>query len=81
MLNPNFQFLHNPISQESNMPSEVKDKKSQPIQEGDKVWTPFRGGKREGDVERIVVTEDEAKETDVKNPPKVRSIQLLGSRS
>ncbi|KAH6976617.1 hypothetical protein EDB80DRAFT_594307 [Ilyonectria destructans] len=53
------------------MPSEVKDKKSQPIQEGDKVWTPFRGGKREGDVERIVVTEDEAKETDVKNPPKI----------
>lgn len=57
------------------MPTEVKNKKSQPIKEGDEVRTPFRGGKREGDVERVVMTEGEAKEADVKNPPKVPGIQ------
>ncbi|KAK7394018.1 hypothetical protein QQX98_013196 [Neonectria punicea] len=54
------------------MPTEVKDKKSQPIKEGDEVRTPFRGGKREGGVEKVVMREgEEAKEADVKNPPKV----------
>ncbi|KAH7111011.1 hypothetical protein B0J13DRAFT_489591 [Dactylonectria estremocensis] len=53
------------------MPSEVKDKKSQTIHEGDEVWTPFRGGKRQGEVDRVVMTDTEAKEADVKNPPKV----------
>ncbi|KAH7117204.1 hypothetical protein B0J13DRAFT_514143 [Dactylonectria estremocensis] len=53
------------------MPSEVKDKKSRTIHEGDEVWTPFRGGKRQGEVDRVVMTDTEAKEADVKNPPKV----------
>ncbi|KAH7134027.1 hypothetical protein EDB81DRAFT_902793 [Dactylonectria macrodidyma] len=53
------------------MPSEVKDKKSQTIHKGDEVWTPFRGGKRQGEVDRVVMNENEAKEADVKNPPKV----------
>ncbi|KAH6959749.1 hypothetical protein BKA56DRAFT_501172, partial [Ilyonectria sp. MPI-CAGE-AT-0026] len=47
---------------------------------GDEVRTPFRGGKREGDVERVVMTEGEAKEADVKNPPKVLFTDQLGHR-
>ncbi|KAL6909093.1 hypothetical protein GGI43DRAFT_167838 [Trichoderma evansii] len=49
----------------------VQDKEGKPIEEGDDVWTPFRGGKREGEVEQVVYTEEEAKEADVKHPPKV----------
>lgn len=50
---------------------EIQDKKSQPIKEGDEVWTKIRGGKREGTVEEVVTSEKQAKEADVKNPPKV----------
>ncbi|KAK5993787.1 hypothetical protein PT974_07224 [Cladobotryum mycophilum] len=53
------------------MPSVAKDKNSEPIQEGDHVWTRFRGGRREGNVENIVTDEEQAKKEDVKNPPKV----------
>jgi len=57
------------------MSEHLKDKRDQPIQEGDKVSSHFRGGKREGVVEQIVTNEDEAAEVDsdvnVKNPPKV----------
>ncbi len=53
------------------MSAEVKDKNSQPIKEGDDVWTPIRGGKREGEVEQVVKTEEKAREEGVKNPPKV----------
>ncbi len=58
------------------MPSDIKDKTAQPIKEGDHVWTAFRGGHREGDVEKIVNTEKEAKEAGVKNPPKVPPMRL-----
>ena len=51
----------------------VQDKDGKPIQEGDEVWTPIRGGKRQGKVEDIVCTEEEAKYAYVKNPPKVFS--------
>lgn len=53
------------------MSPSVQDKEGKPIEEGDDVWTPIRGGKREGEVEKIVYTEAEAKEADVKHPPKV----------
>jgi hypothetical protein len=53
------------------MPSDIKDKNSQPLKEGDHVWTAFRGGRREGDIDKIVTNEQEAKEEGVKNPPKV----------
>lgn len=55
------------------MPTGVKDKNSEAIEKGDSVWTPFRGGKREGKVEKVVRFEREAKEEGVKNPPKVTS--------
>jgi hypothetical protein len=51
--------------------SQVKDKEGEPINVGDSVWTPFRGGKHEGTVANVVTTEEEAKEEGVKNPPKV----------
>ncbi|EKM57866.1 uncharacterized protein PHACADRAFT_206736 [Phanerochaete carnosa HHB-10118-sp] len=52
----------------------LKDKDGEPIQEGDKVFTRFRSGKREGEVEQIVTNGDEAakiSDINVKNPPKV----------
>ena len=51
--------------------SEIKDKQGEPIHKGDTVWTPFRGGKRQGTAEKIVTTEAEARQEGVKNPPKV----------
>ncbi|KAG4424243.1 hypothetical protein IFR04_002647 [Cadophora malorum] len=53
------------------MSANVEDKKGNAIDEGDRVWTKIRGGKREGEVEGIVTTEEEAKKENVKNPPKV----------
>jgi hypothetical protein len=54
------------------MAHQTKDKNSEPIEEGDQVWTRIRGGKHEGKVEKIVTTAEEAEEEGVKNPPKVR---------
>ncbi|KAL7935185.1 hypothetical protein V8C35DRAFT_298720 [Trichoderma chlorosporum] len=62
------------------MPPKVHDKEGQPIQEGDEVWTRIRGGKRQGEVEDIVYTEEEAKSADVKNPPKVLFTDQHGHR-
>ncbi|KAJ4196196.1 hypothetical protein NW759_016428 [Fusarium solani] len=53
------------------MAPEVKDKNSEPINKGDHVWTRIRGGRHEGDVEKVLNTEKEGKEEGVKNPPKV----------
>jgi len=53
------------------MPTQVEDKKGNAIDEGDRVFTKIRGGKREGEVEEIVMTQEEAKKENVKNPPKV----------
>ncbi|KAF9254565.1 hypothetical protein L218DRAFT_471880 [Marasmius fiardii PR-910] len=51
--------------------NEVFSKQGEPIEVGDHVYTPFRGGRHEGDVEKIVRTAEEANEENVKNPPKV----------
>ncbi|KAI3332214.1 hypothetical protein HD806DRAFT_529977 [Xylariaceae sp. AK1471] len=53
------------------MPNEINDKHGEPIKEGDHVYTKIRGGRHEGDVDKIVTTEAEAKEEAVKNPPKI----------
>lgn len=53
------------------MSDQIKDKNGQPIKEGDTVYTPFRGGKHEGEVDKIATTKEEADEEGVKNPPKV----------
>ncbi|PMD54028.1 uncharacterized protein K444DRAFT_570555 [Hyaloscypha bicolor E] len=53
------------------MSGKVEDKKGNPIEVGDTVFTKIRGGKREGEVDKIVMTEKEAKNEVVKNPPKV----------
>ncbi|KAL2020300.1 hypothetical protein VTK56DRAFT_8528 [Thermocarpiscus australiensis] len=53
------------------MPSEVKDKTGQPIKEGDHVFARSRGGRHEGDVEKVVTTAQEAEQEGVKHPPKV----------
>ncbi|KAK6858601.1 hypothetical protein PG995_004510 [Apiospora arundinis] len=54
----------------------VRDKHGEPIQEGDHVYTPIRGGRHEGEVEEIVTSDQEAKKEEVKNPPKVRIYRL-----
>jgi hypothetical protein len=53
------------------MPSEVKDKKGESIQEGEHVFARSRGGRHEGEVERIVTSKKEAEREGVKHPPKV----------
>ncbi|KAF8457916.1 hypothetical protein BDZ91DRAFT_685650 [Kalaharituber pfeilii] len=53
------------------MSRQVKSKEGEPIHEGDHVYTPFRGGRHEGDVEAIVTTQEEADREGIKNPPKV----------
>jgi hypothetical protein len=55
-----------------NMPSDIKDKEGEPIQPGDEVMTKIRGGKREGEVDKIVTDEADAEKEGVKNPPKAR---------
>lgn len=54
------------------MSDQIKDKQGQPIEEGTHVYTKFRGGRHEGDVEAIATSKEEAEELGVKNPPKVR---------
>ncbi|KAF4633172.1 hypothetical protein G7Y89_g4950 [Cudoniella acicularis] len=53
------------------MSGKVEDKRGNTISEGNRVFTKTRGGKREGEVEEIVMTTEEADEKNVKNPPKV----------
>ncbi|KAI9694308.1 MAG: hypothetical protein M1820_009032 [Bogoriella megaspora] len=53
------------------MAEQVHSKEGEPIEEGDHVYTKIRGGRREGDVDKVVISEEEAKEEGVKNPPKV----------
>ncbi|EXJ68984.1 uncharacterized protein A1O5_07919 [Cladophialophora psammophila CBS 110553] len=42
--------------------SDIKSKGGAPIEDGDTVRTPYRGGKHEGQVEQIVTSEKQAKE-------------------
>ncbi|RMJ23003.1 hypothetical protein PHISP_06117 [Aspergillus sp. HF37] len=53
------------------MVDRVKDKKGEDIGEGDFVWTRYRGGSHEGEVENIVKDQAGAREAGVANPPKV----------
>ncbi|SPQ24427.1 f674fb83-23b0-43b3-a18f-8c6045a6d6f0 [Thermothielavioides terrestris] len=53
------------------MPSEIKDKNAEPINEGDHVFARSRGGRHEGEVEKIVTSKEEAEKEGVKHPPKV----------
>ncbi|RJE18921.1 hypothetical protein PHISCL_08739 [Aspergillus sclerotialis] len=48
----------------------VKDKKGESIKEGDYVWTRYRGGSHEGEVEKVVMDQAGAREEGVANPPK-----------
>lgn len=58
--------------------TDIKDKNGEPIRRGDHVFTPIRGGKHEGTVDRIVTNEEDAVEEGVKHPPKVRKKLLPG---
>jgi len=40
--------------------SDIKSKGGAPIEQGDTVSTPYRGGKHEGKVEQIVTSEEQA---------------------
>jgi hypothetical protein len=53
------------------MSLEVKDKNGEPIKEGDHVFARSRGGRHEGEVEKIVTSKEEAEKEGVKHPPKV----------
>ncbi|GFF52022.1 hypothetical protein IFM58399_09217 [Aspergillus lentulus] len=58
----------------------VKDKEGENINEGDHVYTRYRGGSHEGKVERIVMDQAEADEENVANPPKVIFTDQHGHR-
>ncbi|KAK3313188.1 hypothetical protein B0H66DRAFT_387657 [Apodospora peruviana] len=58
----------------------LTDKNSEPINVGDHVYTRARGGRHEGDVERVVITEKEAEKEGVKHPPKVLFTDQHGHR-
>lgn len=51
--------------------SQVKDKEGKPIKEADVVSGKRRGGKQFGQVEEVIRTKEQAKEADVRDPPKV----------
>jgi len=53
------------------MPVDTRDRNEIPIHEGDRVWTWYRGGSREGIVEKIIYTEEEARQEGLRLPPKV----------
>lgn len=57
--------------------SNVKDKNGEPVKEGDHVYTPIRGGRHEGNVEKVVMDDIAAADEDVKNPPKVSTARKL----
>ncbi|OQU95389.1 hypothetical protein CLAIMM_01606 [Cladophialophora immunda] len=42
--------------------SDIKSKGGAPIEEGDTVSTPYRGGKHEGQVEQIITSDEQAGE-------------------
>ncbi|KAF1839138.1 hypothetical protein BDW02DRAFT_564121 [Decorospora gaudefroyi] len=49
----------------------IVSKNGEEIGEGDHVYTKIRGGRHEGDVEKIVMDREDADKEGVKNPPKV----------
>ena len=52
------------------MPSDVlKDKNNEPIHEGDHIFARSRGGRHEGEVEKIVATKEEAGWEGAKHSP------------
>ncbi|KAI1812767.1 hypothetical protein GGS20DRAFT_587193 [Poronia punctata] len=53
------------------MSDQIQDKHGKPIKKGDHVYTQIRGGRHEGDVNKIVTNKAGAKEENVKHPPKV----------
>lgn len=53
------------------MPEHVKNKHDEPIKKGDEVYTRIRGGRHEGEVDKIVTSQAQAEKEAVKNPPKV----------
>jgi hypothetical protein len=65
------------------MTSEIKDKNGEPIKEGDHVFARSRGGRHEGQVDKIVTSKEEADKEGVKHPPKVRVSDIIqhGHRS
>lgn len=59
------------------MPEQIRDKYEEPIKEGDHVYTRIRGGRHEGEVDKVVTSKEEAKKEGVKNPPKVYYLAQL----
>ncbi|KIO20889.1 hypothetical protein M407DRAFT_81097 [Tulasnella calospora MUT 4182] len=60
--------------------SQIKDKYGEKISVGDQVYTKYRGGSHEGEVEKIVTSKEEAEDEGVKNPPKVLFTDQHGHR-
>ncbi|EOA81181.1 hypothetical protein ACJQWK_07531 [Exserohilum turcicum] len=59
------------IKQQDNDETNIESKNGEQIQPGDHVYTRIRGGRHEGNVDKVVTSEEEAASEGVKNPPKV----------
>ncbi|GKZ31823.1 hypothetical protein AbraIFM66950_000713 [Aspergillus brasiliensis] len=58
----------------------VQDKTGERINEGDYVYTKYRGGTHEGEVDKVVTDDAEAHEEEVANPPKVSKAPAVQTR-
>ncbi|KAB2108848.1 hypothetical protein AG0111_0g3344 [Alternaria gaisen] len=62
---------HTPVIKVQATENDVASKNGEQIGEGDHVYTRIRGGRHEGNVNKIVTDQEEADAEDVKHPPKV----------
>ncbi|CAG5182147.1 uncharacterized protein ALTATR162_LOCUS10015 [Alternaria atra] len=62
---------HTPAIKSQGTENDVVSKNGEQIEEGDHVYTKIRGGRHEGDVNKIVTDQEEADAEGVKHPPKV----------
>ncbi|CAI9630630.1 hypothetical protein GT037_003506 [Alternaria burnsii] len=62
---------HTPVIKAQATENDVVSKSGEQIEEGDHVYTRTRGGRHEGNVNKIVMDQEEADAEDVKHPPKV----------
>ncbi|CAN9201694.1 unnamed protein product [Alternaria alternata] len=67
---------HTPVIKAQATENDVASKNGEQIEEGDHVYTRIRGGRHEGNVNKIVTDQEEADAEDVKHPPKVHSYGL-----
>jgi len=57
--------------------SDIKSKGGKPIEKGDSVYTPIRGGKHEGKVDKVVTDEEEARDLTAKGASHAPAVSFI----